>query len=185
MVDPKLDKPGDWDAYLKANDEKHLRSIYASNFPKIRNYVLENSGTEEDAKDVYHEAFLAVWRNIQLERVSFDTVDNFQGYLFRVAQYNWIDQLRSRKKMKVDSIDISEMNEIQELKLDNEDEEYLKKVKDGYSTMGEPCREVLHRFYYLKQRLREIAERFGWTEATAKNNKYRCLEKLRRIILNK
>jgi DNA-directed RNA polymerase specialized sigma24 family protein len=30
--------------------------------------------------------------------------------------------------------------------------------------------------------LKEIAKDMGWTEATAKNNKYRCMEKLRSMI---
>ena len=51
---------------LKESDEKVLQYIYVSNYPRIEQYVLGNNGTADDARDIYQEAFLAVWRNVQL-----------------------------------------------------------------------------------------------------------------------
>ena len=53
---------------IKANDEAALKNLYKDNYYKIEMYVLNNNGTSEDAKDIYQEAFIAVWRNIQLDK---------------------------------------------------------------------------------------------------------------------
>lgn len=175
--------PGNWIDLLKANDEQTLKALYAANYHKIEAYVLNNNGTAEDAKDIYQEAFIAVWRNIQLNKVSFASMDKLQGYLFRVAQYKWLDQLRSGKRQKTISVDNIDAGST-ETNMDNDEQEYLEKVKSYYAAMEEPCKSLLHRFYFLKQKLSEIAAFFSWTDATAKNNKYRCLQRLRSMILN-
>ncbi|HRO71719.1 MAG TPA: sigma factor, partial [Chitinophagaceae bacterium] len=53
---------------IKANDEQVLRQLYTGAYPPVARYVQKNSGTEDDAKDIYQEAFLAAWRNIQLDK---------------------------------------------------------------------------------------------------------------------
>lgn len=180
-----LEIPVDWHDRLLANDEQFLKFIYQSNYYKIEGYVMDNSGTPEDAKDIYQEAFVALWRNVQLGKVSFVVFDHLKGYLFRIAQHKWIDELRKRKKKIVQlQFDIEE-KETPWQPLDADEEDYLQKVETAYTAMGYPCRQLLKRFYFQKQPMREIAEAFSWTEATAKNNKYRCLQKLRNLVLHK
>ena len=69
------------------------------------------------------------------------------------------------------------------IETDNEENTYIATVRQHYAAMGNPCKEVLKQFYFLKQTMAQIASNFSWTEATAKNNKYRCLQKLRNMIL--
>ncbi len=53
---------------IKANDEKVLGELYRHNYRKVENYILKNSGTAEHAKDIFQEAFLALWPNVQLNK---------------------------------------------------------------------------------------------------------------------
>ncbi len=177
--------PDEWNLKLKANDEQTLKALYTANYAKTEKYILNNNGSADDAKDIYQEAFIAVWRGIQSGKISFQGIDKLQGYLFRVAQYKWLDHLRKNKKQKTSSLAETDIAEEPILQPDKEEEEYLQKVKTNYSAMGEPCKEVLYRFYFLKQPMNEIAAFFSWTEATAKNNKYRCLQRLRSMIVPK
>lgn len=167
---------------FKKNDEQALRHLYITNYPKIEAYVLNNSGATDDAKDIYQEAFIAVWRNVQLEKVSFYVPDKLNGYLFKVAQYKWLDELRSRSRKKTEPLYKTEMVEDIGHTTSKEEDIYLEKIKTHFATMGQPCREVLQRFYFAKQSMAEIASNFSWTEATTKNNKYRCLQRLRSMV---
>lgn len=65
---------------FKANDEVALRIFYKENYCKTKNYVLNNSGTIEHAKDIYQEAFIAVWRNIQLDKFYPENGNSLEGY---------------------------------------------------------------------------------------------------------
>lgn len=168
---------------IKANDEGTLRNLYASNYFKIEKYVLSNSGTTEDAKDVFQEAFIAVWQNVQLDKFHPQKGDihELAGYLYRIAKNKWLDHLRSShfKKIKRMSNDADSLPDDMP---QEEDIYYIAEVKNKFKYLGNNCREVLTMFYYRKESMRVIAEKFDWTEATAKNNKYRCLQKLRELL---
>lgn len=170
-------------AQLRANDAILLKRLYSDSFGSLREYVVRNSGSADDALDVYQEAFLATWRNVQLSRFLPDDAQAFSAYLLQVGKKKWIDELRKRKISLAIIRDRAE-NDDSEV-YDIEVDAYIQAVRKHYASLGERCRELLTRFYYRKQRLRDIALHFGWTEASAKNNKYRCLQELRSHFLKR
>ncbi|RYD82846.1 MAG: sigma-70 family RNA polymerase sigma factor [Sphingobacteriales bacterium] len=58
----------------------------------------------------------------------------------------------------------------------------IAQVAENFKKLGANCRQLLTDFYFKKESLRTIAANFKWTEATAKNNKYRCIEKLKILL---
>ena len=166
---------------IKANDEDALKSLYEDNYFKIEMYVLNNNGTSQDAKDIFQEAFIAVWRNIQLDKFYPENEGALQGYIYRIAKNKWLDHLRSAHYKKTIKLKDAE-NSLTEDELPDEEVQYISEVKKKFRELGKNCREVLARFYYKKQSMKTIAEEFKWTEATAKNNKYRCLQRLRELL---
>ena len=64
----------------------------------------------------------------------------------------------------------------------DEDVRYIELVKDNYRQLGNQCKELLNRFYFRKESLKDIASYFTWTETKKKNNKYRCIQKLREKV---
>lgn len=171
---------------LKENDSTVLQYIYVSNYPKIERYVLDNNGTADDARDIFQEAFVAVWRNVQMNRFEARNESAISGYLYQIARNKWLDQIRSVKNRKTTALPEGALEQVaDEPVLEQEEVDYLEKVKAQFASLGEPCRELLKRFYFKKESMREIAAHFSWTEASAKNNKYRCLQKLREKVINK
>src|SRR5690606_12708907 len=82
------------------NNEGVLRSLYAEVFPKVRVYVLQNKGSEAQAKDIFQDAFLAFWKNIRNEQYEAREESAVQAYLFTIAKNKWIDYLRSNDYRK-------------------------------------------------------------------------------------
>ncbi|MEO6948243.1 MAG: sigma-70 family RNA polymerase sigma factor [Ginsengibacter sp.] len=165
----------------KANEEDALKSLYEDNYPTIEQYVLKNNGTIDDAKDIFHEAFIIVWRNIQLDKFYPENENALAGYLYRIGKNKWLDYLRSIHYKKVTRIN-DDSHHLPEELLPEADIRFITDVKNKFKELGLNCRDLLTRFYYKKESMRIIAEKFGWTEATAKNNKYRCLQRLRELI---
>ncbi len=168
---------------IKANDEATLKHLYDNNYHSIEKYVLKNNGSTEQAKDIYQEAFIAMWRNIQLDKFYPENENALTAYLYQVARNKWIDHLRSipfRKNIPIDDL----RHKLPEEGTDeeNEDNSFINDVKRHFEKLGENCKEVLTRFYYKKHSMKKIAKRFAWTNATARNNKYRCLQRLRDLI---
>jgi len=173
---------------IKANDEKTLQKIYRENYHKTEKYVLENQGSVAEAKDIFQEAFIAAWRNIKLDKFRPENESSLAGYLYTIAKYKWLDCLRSahyRKTVPMDNVMAATEDTTQRMDLDKGDHEYLQQVRAHFERLGANCRDVLTRYYYKKESLRTISSALNWTEATARNNKYRCLQQLRAMIKNK
>lgn len=167
---------------IRNNDEKALKILYQNNYYKVERYVMENTGTSNEAKDIFQEAFIALWRNIQLGRFQPEYEGSLDAYLFSIAKNKWLDHLRNVKRNQTVSITI-ESNGIENIQeLTEEENRSLKNIKESLKLLGDICREVLKRFYYQRQSMRTIAEEMNWTEATARNNKYRCLQQLRKFV---
>ena len=168
---------------IKNNSEPHLQQLYSANFKVVEKYVLQNSGTSEEAKDVFQEAFIAVWRNIQLDKFTPQTENSLNAYIFQVSKNKWISQLRLSTNKQTVALS-EEDNAVETGDIDVEDRDQLNALAENFIKLGYNCREILKRFYYKKETLRDIAAFFNWTEATARNNKYRCIEKLRNLLKN-
>ncbi len=173
---------------IKANDDKFLKELYLRNFGKVRQYIIQNSGNEDDAKDIFQEAYIALWRNVQTDKFTPQSETSLDGYLYKIAQFKWIDHIRKNHNRQQEFDTIEENLPItnpSEVEFEEEFEIKILHIKSSFLELGKNCKELLSSFYYDKKPLKIIAKESGWTEATVKNNKYRCLQKLREIVRNK
>lgn len=166
---------------IKENDASILKELYKINFAKVKRYVEKNNGDEQQAKDLYQEAFLAMWRNIKEDKFSAESETAINGYLFQIAKYKWLDHVRSaryknttfiNREIEYDEPDIEE-NEMQNQK--------IKIIMDSISNLGERCQTMLKLFYFERKSFREISEILEMDEASARNAKYRCQEQLKKM----
>src|SRR6187431_3228023 len=96
FTDPQIES-----AAILANDDKALEALYTTNFYKTETFVLANSGTAEEAKDIYQEAFISVWQNIKAGRFVPQNGSSLEAYLFQIVKHKWYDYLKAAKKMKL------------------------------------------------------------------------------------
>lgn len=175
---------------LLQNNEIVLRSLYAEVFPKVKIHVLQNNGSEAQAKDIFQEAFLAFWKNIKNGKYEVREESAIQAYLFIIAKNKWIDYLRSAdyKKTVIGSEIISvsdailETGEVQE---ENEENEHrVTAMRHAMEKLGKECKMVLTQFYFDRMSIDTIAEGLNIGSASARNKKYRCMEKLRAMAID-
>lgn len=168
---------------FKNNDQKVMHLIYQNTFPKFRSHVLKNSGNEAQAKDVFQEAFVSCWRNIKEGKLKQES--NVEGYLITIAKNKWIDYLRSStfKKMVVTESfsHLSIVSEESEKALEKETN--IRVVRDAMDQLKESCKLLLRLFYFDRKSMEEISKVMNLAPASARNQKYRCMEKLRALSL--
>ncbi len=154
------------------------------NFIKVKRYVLKNSGNEQQAKDVYQEAFLAMWRNVKNDKFTAKSETAINGYIYKIAKNKWMDHLRSSRYKNTTFInreieyDDSEIDEI---------ETQSKKIKllmTAIDKLGERCQLLLKLFYFERRPFKEIAVIMKMDAASARNAKYRCQEELKKMTQN-
>jgi RNA polymerase sigma factor (sigma-70 family) len=66
--------------------------------PKIVGMILKNSGTREDAYDMFSATFMKVQKNV-IEG-NYQQQNQFAGYFMTIAKRTWLDELRRRAREK-------------------------------------------------------------------------------------
>lgn len=173
---------------IKNNNNFVLKSIYTKNYPKVEALILKNNGTKAHAKDIYQDAFLAVWQNIKQDKFIPQSENSINGYLYTIAKNKWMDVLRSQGYKK--TIVASQMNyfEIKDEENNGIDDDILKdkRLEDvmlAFKHLGDACKSLLSKFYFEKKSMNLIAEEFSIDSASVRNKKYRCMQKLKQIAL--
>jgi RNA polymerase sigma-70 factor (ECF subfamily) len=145
----------------------------------------------EDARDVYQEAFLRVYRNLHAFR--FDC--SFHTWLYRIVTNICLDQLRKRKVRKEESAvvetadgPIDRMDGFEEEGADSNPERTMwnrqlrGKIESAIGALTPRERMVFELRHYHGLRLRAIGEVLGTSEEAAKNCLFRATQKMRSVL---
>jgi RNA polymerase sigma-70 factor, ECF subfamily len=189
-LSPKLDEAsliravqrGDQDAFeqlVRAYDQSVLR--LAVNLLR----------SQEDARDVFQEAFLRVFRNIDSFR--FDC--SFHTWLYRIVTNICLDYLRKRKVRKeepavVDTPEgpLDRMNDFEEEAAHADPERHTwntqlkQRIEEALGGLTPRERMVFELRHYQGLRLRNIGEILGTSEEAAKNCLFRATQKMRAVL---
>lgn len=159
------------------HDRATLKEIYAKNYPSVEAYILQNSGSSDDAKDTFQEAITAAWLNAREGRFTPQDESSLGGYIYRIAKYKWLDRLKSKPYKSTTRL-AEDYDPPAEIELEVNDDN-LNQLRRIYAKLGDKCKNILNRFYYAKMSLDEIGSELGYDAATVKTQKYRCMKKLR------
>ncbi len=145
----------------------------------------------EDARDVYQEAFLRVYRNIHTFR--FDC--SFHTWLYRIVTNICLDHLRKRKVRREEAavIDTAEgpvdrMDTFEEEGPDADPERRMwnnqlsGRIESALAGLTPRERMVFELRHYQGMRLRAIGDVLGTSEEAAKNCLFRATQKMRTVL---
>jgi RNA polymerase sigma factor (sigma-70 family) len=167
---------------IKENDPAILKYIYKAYYPSVFYFITNNNGSDEEAKDIYQEAVIILYENLQEEEFTLSC--KVQTYIYSVCRKLWLKSLLNKNRFRGRLDDIEEFIPLEGLDEELEEkEERLRSMKESMLLLGEPCRTLLENFYMEGLSMQEISERFGYTNAdNAKNQKYKCLLRLKKIF---
>ncbi len=166
---------------IKNGDEKALDILYKMHYSMILHFIINNNGTEQEAKDIYQEAMIVLYEKIRED--SFEFQCKIKTYLYSVCRRLWLKRLTEKSKFG----GITEAEEF--LTLDDEMPEMEEKeikyrnMSSALALLGEPCKTLIEDFYINNYNMTIITEKFGYTNAdNAKNQKYKCLMRLKKLF---
>jgi RNA polymerase sigma factor (sigma-70 family) len=169
---------------IRKGNERVLHDLYRAYYPMIRNLVISNSGTEQEAKDIYQEAVIAFYERIQ--EINFRLTCKIKTYLYAICRRLWLKRL-AQKKLNVMKIDeVEEFLQVdEEWSAIEENEKKFSIMKVSLNTLGEPCKTIIQDFYFYDLTMEQISDKFGYTNAdNAKNQKYKCLQRLKKSFFD-
>jgi len=147
-------------------------------FDTIKGYVIQNSGSEDDAKDVFQEGLIALISN--LNKNKFQGKSALKSYLFSICKNLWLQKIRKEKKTE----NIKSLEEVPYEETDKDDKEKMfEAMQHQFKKLGGKCQQILIEFYYKKHSIKKLQEIYGLGSAqAAKNKKSRCLKKLSEMV---
>ncbi len=166
---------------LRKRDERAYRELYRNHYNMVKHLVVQNSGAETRTQDVFQEAIIVLYENVR--KPGFKLTSSIKTYLYSICRNLWLKQLRSRKKdAKLNDFEAHEPVAVEQ-EPDPTDRQ-LAIMNACLEKLGDPCRKLLTMFYYAHASMEAIANELGYTNAgNAKNQKYKCLQRLRKLAL--
>jgi RNA polymerase sigma factor (sigma-70 family) len=162
-----------------------IKYVYRELYPVIRNLVVTNSGTDEDAEDVFQDALVIVYKKGKDEELVLSS--SFKTFFFSICKNLWSQRLGKEKDIRQMFVETEETVTLPESitkEMHTAENEKIKLYQKHFLSLGDDCQKVL-RLFLRKMSLREIAEIMGYkTEKYAKTRKFDCKEELKKRILN-
>ena len=151
----------------------------------VLHFVSNNRGNEHDAKDILQEGMIALWKNIINKKYQPRQEVTMLGYLVKICKYRWYDKLKSASRQRENPlIPEIDMNDSKDILDEWETQDKMKYAQQLLEQLAEKCRLLLRLFYFDEKNIKEIAELMGYTKASAKNEKYRCMMRLKSLHLS-
>ena len=156
---------------------------------QVLRLALHLTGSEQDAEDIYQEAFLKAYRYIG----NFRFECSFYTWIYRIVTNLCLDQLRRRKTRREEHAVIIDHSgdEIDMLASVSDDRSFSNpareldrkllgaRIQNALGKLTPRERMVFELKHYQGLRLRTIGEMLHTTEETAKNTLFRATKKLR------
>ncbi len=164
------------------NDYRVLERIYAEYLPDVTAFIKSRRGTAEDARDVFQEAIVVVFKKSSSPDFTLNTP--FGGYLYAVCRYIWWRQLKKKYRSEEVTPDMPEgYDDRESLEALLLEAEKRKLFQEKLAALGAECRKVL-RLFFAGSALKEIGQTMGYTEDYIKKKNKTCKEKLAALVKN-
>lgn len=165
------------------NSDAAIRFLYREHFELLSRYVLNNSGSEQDAEDIFQEVIIAF---VNLAKAGkFRGESTIKTFLFSLNKNIWLNELKRRGRAMAREEKYERLNEQSSLTADQsmelrQSKADLSKVMDE---LGENCKKILLLFYYENRSMKEIVKFLPYeNEQVVRNKKSKCLKKLEQLV---
>lgn len=177
----------DWTAKVKTScidqirfgDEKALFELYRKHRSAFMDWATFTFNVSAaDAKDIYQDALIQFWLNIQDGRLTHLTVDP-KTYVFSIGKHLLINFIK-RKSRSV-TFDPSELINLSydPFEMTDEHDHNLKMLEEHLDKLDSKERRILEMFYLEDKDMKTIARELGYKNAdVAKKRKYEVFNKL-------
>ena len=164
---------------ILSGDQNVFNEFYEYELPKVIRLLKQNSGSVDTAEDVFQDAVIILTEKVYAKKL--DLTCSVKTYLYSICKFLWMDQLRqnNREKQMIKLFDDEYITNDISIPFYNKPD-IFENVSIAINTLGDPCKQLLEYYYYQNLSWDEIASKLGYANAaSARNQKYKCLERIR------
>lgn len=171
---------------LLQNDTALVREIYSRFAGKVKSHILQNSGSDADAADIFQESLIDIFQQAQYKGLQLTCP--FESFLLLVCKRKWLNELKKRGRQGVtkDIDDVFTLGEdvfalAEQLQLQEANASLFMAM---FQQLGDRCREIINKCLGTKQQ-DEVATDLGVSYAYLRKKKSECTAELIKLIKTK
>jgi len=167
---------------LARNEKQAIERIYRDHFQMVRSMVVNNTGSGDDAADIFQETMIVLYEKSRTE--GFELTCQLKTFLYSISRRLWLKKLQNHNRLFSPAEPTEEVIAVDEdMELHEKRNREFQVMENALDKVGEPCKSLLEAYYIRKKAMNEIAEEFGYTNAdNAKTQKYKCLVRLKKLF---
>ncbi len=159
-----------------------LCHVYEKYFKTVQVLIRKNSGTYEDAQEIFQEAMIRIYR--KTFDPDFYLTCAFSTYLYSVARFLWLKELAKKSKRR---LIVDEKVKYDIMDTDNLSESEQKCVRAYFklfNNLSNECKRILH-LHFNKVPIAEITTMLKHSSHhQTMDKKYRCKKRLIKSVSN-
>ena len=168
---------------IKKGDPRGLNTAYEAFRSEFVHWLMKFQRCDnEEAREYYQASILIVYDNIHAGKL--DTLrSSLKTYLFGIGKNLVWQHYRNTQRQQAIGAEFYLQNYLQPEDDDGKGAEMnLDIISNNFNQLGEPCHELLEQYYFHRKSMDEICASMGYKNPeTAKNQKYKCMERLRKM----
>jgi RNA polymerase sigma factor (sigma-70 family) len=162
---------------------EQIRFVYLNYFDSIQRLILKNSGSVEDAEDIFQDALVIIYKKIKNDKLTLNC--SLKTFIYAISRNLWLQKLQRKDSKMSELIEIADES-IEPFESDDSFVEHQKfnLYQKYFIKLSKDCQKVLQLFLN-KISLKEITRimNFNSVEYT-KTRKYLCKKTLKDNIMN-
>ncbi|WP_291906144.1 sigma-70 family RNA polymerase sigma factor [Chitinophaga sp. CB10] len=164
---------------LLRNDTLIVQEIYQRFSGKIKHYILQHHGTEDDAADIFQESLIDIYNQAKHRQLELSCP--FEPFLLLICKRKWLNDIKKRGRQPVtkkldDVYDVGE-DVFAAAEQTIQDEARTAFILAQFERLGEKCREIL-RSSLAGEAQERIAAAMRVTYGYLRKKKSECMAKL-------
>lgn len=167
---------------LLNNNSFIIREIYTQFAPKVTNFICNNSGNTEKAKDIIQEVIVTIYK--QAKEKNLQLTCPFDAYFFLLCKRKWFNELKKNKSREVTNLneDISKSEDVDEMIIETTlYEQKFQLFESMFDKLGDACKKLL-KASFTNSSMEEVAKNLDISYAYARKKKSQCIGKLTQLI---
>jgi RNA polymerase sigma factor (sigma-70 family) len=161
-------------AKIKKGEESALDFLYKKYYRMMTKLVITNSGTEDEARDIYQDALIVFWEKAR--KGNLVLTSKISTFIYSICLNLWRKELERKSRLSSEEKDDIEF-------IDIEKKERIQIVRACINELGETCKRILMYYYFDGLSMNDIAEKLGYANTdTAKTKKYKCKKRLDELV---
>lgn len=160
-----------------------IKAIYRDYFESLSWFVINNSGSRQDAEDVFQEVVVNFIELVKKDK--FRGESSVKTFLFSLNKHIWLNELKRKgralqRELKYENAADRTGMDTGQLISERESRAQLMIIVEK---LGDTCKKILLMYYYENLSMKEILSKLAYeNEQVVRNKKYKCLKQLGNMI---